>query len=280
MSAQLKPLEHIHDIPLRHINISDFNVRLTDETKDLDELAASIKRHGLLQPVVLMGVPGQPPYELISGQRRFLAHQKVLKSPSIRAVFVGNLSETDAVIRSLVENMQRVELEFDDTAKAVTYLYHKFGKDEYKVHKETGLSLRKVRDFIMIEARATDKMKTLLKARKVSPADVKRAIVAAQDDLAKAEELVNLIIEYKPTAHQKRRLAMYGEKNKRASAETILTQAMQPHVEQNIIIPLPEDLRNALAKATRSLSMEPEDLAAKAIRDWLHSQGFFHAANN
>jgi ParB family transcriptional regulator, chromosome partitioning protein len=268
------PLEKIYEIPLKEIEVSDDNVRLCDATKDLDELAASIKRHGLLQPVVLMGVFGKPPYQLISGQRRFLAHQQILKYPDIRAVFVGTLSKTEAVVRSLVENMQRVELEYDDTAKAVTFLYEKLGKDDRKVSQETGLSLKKVRDFILIEARATSTMKSWIKTHKVSPADVKRAIRAAQDNLDKAEKLLELIIKYKPTAHQKRRLVAYGEHDKKATAENILEQAMKPHVEENIVISLPDELRQGLLKATKSLEMEPDELAAKVLSDWLRNQGF------
>jgi ParB family chromosome partitioning protein len=269
------PLVQIHEIPLKDIQISDDNVRLSDPERDLDELAASIKKHGLLQPVVLEGEFGHPPYDLISGQRRFLAHEQILKLPRIRAVFAGKLSKTEAVVRSLVENMQRLELEYDDTAKAVTYLYRSLG-DERKVQTETGLSLRKIRDFILIEARATPKMKTLLKARKVSAADIKRAIRAAQDNLKKAEELVELIVKNNPTTHQKRRLVMYGEQSKGASATHILSEAMKPHVEQNIMLSLPEELRVALTKATKSMDMEPEELAEKVLADWLRDQGFFN----
>jgi ParB family chromosome partitioning protein len=269
-----QPLGKIHEIPLDEINVSDDNVRHHEATRDLDELAASIKRHGLLQPVVLNGVYGAPPYELITGQRRFLAHEQILKWPEIRAVFAGKLSQSEAVVRSLVENLQRVPLGYQDTAQAVTYLYKKYDGDERRVHKETGLSLRKVRDFILIEERATPRIKTLLKGGKVSPADVKRAIQAAQDNLKKAEELVDLIIKHKPTAHQKARLVMYGEGDKGASAKRILREAMKPHVEQNLIISLPDELRKALAKATSSLSMEPGELAAKVLTDWLRSEGF------
>ena len=274
-STKEQPLEQIHEIRLKDIEISDDNVRLSDPKRDLDELAASIKKHGLLQPVVLKGEIGNPPYELISGQRRFLAHEQILKAPTIRAVFAGKLSKTDAVVRSLVENMQRLELEYEDTAKAVTYLYQKLG-DEKKVHVETGLSLRKIRDFILIEARATPKMKAMLRAHKVSTADVKRAIRAAQDNLKKAEELVDLIVKHNPTTHQKRRLVMYGEQSKAASATNILSQAMKPHVEQNIMISLPEELRIALTKATKSMAMEPEELAEKVLGDWLRDQGYFN----
>jgi ParB family chromosome partitioning protein len=268
------PLQQIYSIKLKDIRISKDNVRNADPLRDLDELAASIKRHGLLQPVVLTGDFGEPPYELITGQRRFLACQKILNLPTIRAVFAGELKKRDAVVRSLVENMQRRQLEYGDAADAVTYLYEELGRDERAVQRETGLSLRKVRDFILIEARATPRMKSLLKDRKVSPADVKRAIRAAQEDLKKAQELLDLIIKYKPTSHQKRRIVAYGERQKGASAEHILKEAMKPHIEENIIISLPDDLREALIEATKSLSMEAEELAAKVLSDWLREQGF------
>ena len=273
-TVKAQPLATIYDIPLEEIQVSEENVRHQDPTRDLEELAASIKRHGLLQPIVLNGEYGKPPYELISGQRRFLAHQQILKWPKIRAVFSGKLTQPEAVVRSLVENLQRLQLSYEDTAQAVTYLYKEFGGDERQVQKETGLSLRKVRDFILIEAQATTKMKAALKAGKVKPADVKRAIQASQGNLRKAEELVALIIELKPTTHQKARLVMYGESNKSASAEKLLKEAMKPHVEQSLIIALPEEIRKALEKATTSLEMDPAELAAKILGDWLRSEGF------
>jgi ParB family chromosome partitioning protein len=272
--AAEKALEQIHEIPLTEITISHDNVRHSDPTKNLDELAASIKKHGLLQPVVLKGEFGQPPYQLISGQRRFLAHQQILHTPTIRAVFAGNLSKTAAVIRSLVENLQRLDLRYEDTAKAVTYLYEKFGKDDRAVQRETGLSLRTVRDFILIEARATPRIKKLLTQRKVSPADVKRAIRAAQDNMKKAEDLIDLIIKNKPTAHQKRRLVVVGESRKGASAESIFNEAQKPQIEQTMVVSLPEDLVKALTKATKSLALGPEELAVKVLGEWLRAQGF------
>ncbi len=267
-------LEKIYEIALKDIVISANNIRLSDPTKDLDELAASIGRHGLLQPVVLLGEYGKPPYKLITGQRRFLAHKQILKAGTIRAVFAGSLDRTQAIVRSLVENMQRLDLQYADTAKAITDLYEEFDKDDRRVQRETGLSLRKIRDYIRIEAQATNKMKSMLKAKKVSPMDVKRALRAAQDDPAKAETLLELIIRYKPTTHQKRRLVQYGERDKKASAESILEEAMKPHIEENIVISLPQELREGLVKATKKLSMDPEELASRILADWLRSEGF------
>jgi ParB/RepB/Spo0J family partition protein len=267
-------LGEIFDVPLKDIEISEDNVRESRPDTDLDELAASIKLHGLLQPVVLKGIYGKPQYELIGGQRRYLAHQRLGRA-KIRAVFAGsNLSKTDVIIRSLVENLQRVELEYADTAKAVTYLYKKSGNNDRKVADETGLSLRRVRDFIQIEARATPKMKFLLRSKKVSVSDVKRAIRAAQDNLKKAEELVELIAEIKPTSHQKTRLVNLGKENSSASAKKIFAEAMKPAIEQNLVITLPDELMKALREATKALKLDPEELAAQVLSEWLESQGF------
>ena len=267
-------LENIYLVFIKDIQIGSNNVRLTHATKELDELAASIKEHGLLQPVILAGEFGKPPYQLISGQRRFLAHQKILNTKEIKAVFAGKLTDTEAIIRSLVENMQRLDLEYEDTAKAITYLYQKFGKDDRKVQRETGLSLRKIREYIFIDAQATPKMRRLLKNGAVSPVDVKRALRAAQGNITKAEDLLDYMVESNPNSHQKKRIVQYGEENKDMSPSRIVSEAMKPHVEDNIIISLPEEVKVALKLAMKELSMDPEELASKAISDWLRSKGF------
>jgi len=265
--------DQIYEIELRDIEISDQIVRLTHQTKDLDELAASIKKHGLLQPVVLLGDYGEPPYKLITGQRKFLAHEQLNKT-TIRAVFAGELSKEQAILRSLVENVQRVDLNHADTAKAITGLYRAFKKDERKVQKETGLSLRKVRDYINIEAQASPGMKKKLKDKKVSPADVKRALGAAQGNIKKAEKLLELMEKYPLTKYQKQRVTEYGRKNINASAKTIFEEAIKPRVEKNIMISLPEEIRQGLETATKEFSKEVEEIVPEIIEEWLYDQGF------
>jgi len=274
MPKEQEPVvSEIYDVPVKEINIGDHNVRLTNADKDLDHLAASIRRHGLLQPIVLEGEPGHPPYQLVSGQRRLLAHERILKSKRIRAVFVGKLSRTEAIIRSLVENMQRKDLEFHDTSKAITELYRDLGSED-AVKEATGLSLRTIRDHLMIDARATPKMKKYLAQHKVTPADVKRSLLAAQDNIAKAERLLDLIVEYQPTSHQKRRLVTYGNQSPNAKAEEIFENALKPHVEQKLVIALTDDVRKSLAKATEVREIEAAELAEQIIIEWLEREGF------
>jgi len=266
----------IHEIKLSDIELSSNNVRhmSTPTNEGIEELAASIKKHGLLQPVVLVGtVDSTKPYELIAGQRRFLAH-KFLKAETIKAVFAGNLDKTNIILRSLIENMQRVELDYADTSDAITHLFNKFGKNERKVAQETGLSLRRVREYISIDALASEKIKEQLKKKKITPIDVKRALRAAKNNIPKAERLIDLIIDVKPTPDQKKRIPDFGARLENASAEKILEEAMRVPVQKSIVLTLSDAVREGLNRATAELKIEPDELAAKVLQEWLTTQGF------
>jgi ParB family chromosome partitioning protein len=263
--------EQIYDIPLREIKVASTNVRQHERDKDLDELKASIKKHGLLQPVVLEGTQGNPPYDLIVGQRRFLAHQKLGKT-AIRAIFVGQLTDVQATIRSLVENMVRVELNHADTAKAITRLYKELGKDEDKVHTETGLSIKRIRQYIDIEERASPKMKQKLQDRKTTLVDIQRVLRASAGDSKKADRLLDKIGEL--TKYQKDNLVEYGELHPSANVDKILQEAQKQKIERTIMVKLSDRARQGLKKAAAKLDMEPDEVAAHALEDWLSKQGF------
>lgn len=265
----------IHDINLEDITISDCNVRKDPNNvrRDLDKLAASIKENGLIQPVVLLGKHGKPPYELIAGQRRFLAHQK-LEMETIPALFTGKITDTNAALLSLIENLQSVDLNYADTADAITRLYEECDKDARKVQRITGLAIQTVREYLTIESQASRKMKKLLREKKIKKVDVKRALRAAQGEIRKAEELLDYMCEYPLTQHQKKRIVEYGTQHKGASAETIIETAIEPRVEENILVRLREDVRQGLEKATKTLDQDAEEIVAEVLHAWLFEQGF------
>ncbi len=267
------PNDEIHEVEMQNIRISKQNVRVENATVDLKELAASIKKHGLLQPVTLLGQHGNPPYELIAGQRRFLAHQK-LQAKKIRCVFAGTLTTTEAMLRSLTENLQRLDLNHADAARAITHLYKEYSRDERRVQRETGLSIQRVRDYISVEAQASPRMKEKLAAKKVTIADVKRAIRAAKGNIKKAEELLTLMEKYSLNKHQKKRISEYADKHGQASANTIIHEAMKPRIEQSIMVGLPEEVRKALEQAVKTLSKEAGEIVSDVLREWLSFQGY------
>lgn len=93
---------------------SDNQPRIDRET-DLDELVESIKRHGILQPILVSREGGG--YRIVAGERRWLAAKKagLTKVP----VIVGEWSDRERAIVALVENLQRKNL--DPVEEAVYY---------------------------------------------------------------------------------------------------------------------------------------------------------------
>jgi len=248
---------------------SDLNSANSQE--GLQELADNIKVNGLLQPILLKGVQGKPPYDVIVGQRRFLA-SKMLKLRTIKASFSGKIDDTQAMLLSLSENMCRQEMNFEDTKNAITKLYKHFGNDEKKVKLHTGFSIRMIRTYVKIEERATPKIKKLLSSGKISTFDAKRVIDASSGDNKKADILVDEIT--KLNSYEKKRLVESGSTNPKATATAILKDAKQPKLEETIFINLPVKVHKALAKAAASLSVDVEELTLNTIISWLKTNDY------
>jgi ParB/RepB/Spo0J family partition protein len=141
----------VKEIPIAEIDISQFNTRkdLTAGTEDtsLDELASSIKEKGLLSPItVLQSKNGK--FDLIAGQRRLLACKKIGMS-TIPAIIRDDLSDTDATILSLVENVHRADMNPLDKARAYSTIYDKY-KDYNRVAKETGVSVPTIKRYVSL----------------------------------------------------------------------------------------------------------------------------------
>lgn len=86
----------------------------------LEELAASIREHGLLEPIVVRRVPGQDKFEIIAGERRWRASQKA----GLREVLVvvKDVSPKTAFELALIENVQREDLNPVELAEALDRL--------------------------------------------------------------------------------------------------------------------------------------------------------------
>ncbi|MEQ9645892.1 MAG: ParB/RepB/Spo0J family partition protein [Sandaracinaceae bacterium] len=106
-----------------------------DDAK-LDELAASIRHLGVLEPILVRERAGQPGYEIIAGERRWRAAQRAgLKRVP---VFVRELGTDEAFEAALVENLQREDLNPIETAKAFQRLVDEHGHTQESVAQRVG----------------------------------------------------------------------------------------------------------------------------------------------
>ena len=114
--------------------------RKTFYEDSLEELAASIKERGVLEPIVVRPLPNGL-YEIIMGERRYRA-SKLAGMPTIPAI-IRNVSEEDAKADALLENFQREDLNAVERAKAIEDLLRIMPMD--KVARTLGVKEATVR---------------------------------------------------------------------------------------------------------------------------------------
>jgi ParB family chromosome partitioning protein len=135
------------EIPLGDLVIGKFQVRTRDVGKGIDELAESIKINGLLEPILVAPAEQAGKYEIILGQRRFLAHQLLKASTIMAGILDERVDEIIAKVLSVTENLVRRDLNQKDLIDVCTYLYKKYGSMR-AVSDETGLPYDDVRQYV------------------------------------------------------------------------------------------------------------------------------------
>jgi ParB family chromosome partitioning protein len=131
------------NLPLEKIRTNDNQPRKTFYQESLEELAASIKERGVLQPIVVRPLSGKDVgfYEIVMGERRFRA-SKMAGKETIPAV-VRSVSDEDAAADSLLENFQREDMNPIEKARAIQGLLQFMSYE--KVSKTLGVSETTVR---------------------------------------------------------------------------------------------------------------------------------------
>ena len=102
-----KVYEEIQEIPIVNITPNRYQPRTVFDDARIEELALTIRTHGLIQPIVVRQYEDDK-YEIIAGERRFRAATKLgwEKVPAI----IKNLNDTETASVALIENLQREEL--------------------------------------------------------------------------------------------------------------------------------------------------------------------------
>ena len=126
-------------IPLDRISPSPFNPRKNFDTAELDELAASIREKGLVQPILVrpVGVGGHH-YEIVAGERRWRAAQRA--SLHMMPVIVRSLTDQEALELAIIENVQRTDLNIIEEAGGYRELIDRFGYTQDELGQIIGKS--------------------------------------------------------------------------------------------------------------------------------------------
>ncbi len=123
------------EIDLKKISPNRFQPREEFDQVKIDELAESIKKHGVLNPIIVREM-GLEKYEIIAGERRFRAAQ----AAGLEAVpaIMRQPQEQEVLEMALIENLQREDLNPVEEAKGYDRLKREFGLTQEEVSEATG----------------------------------------------------------------------------------------------------------------------------------------------
>jgi ParB family chromosome partitioning protein len=135
-AAPAEPGEQVRQVRLTEIVPSPLQPRKEFEPEQLSELVDSIRQHGIIQPLIARVVDGR--HELIAGERRWRAAQTVGLSEA--PVIVREASDLEVLELSLIENLQRADLNPIEEAQAYARLATEFGMRQEDIAQKVGRS--------------------------------------------------------------------------------------------------------------------------------------------
>jgi ParB family chromosome partitioning protein len=129
-----EPLIVQNKAPIGDLNRNRFQPRVHFDEKKLDELAQSIKKNGIIQPIAVRAdVNNSERFEIVAGERRWLAAQKAGLHDV--PIIILDLNDNEALEVSIVENIQRDDLNIIEEANGYKRLADEFGYDHEKIAK-------------------------------------------------------------------------------------------------------------------------------------------------
>ncbi len=140
--------DEVHQIPLAQLDRNPYQTRTaTLDPVALTELAASIKAVGVVQPIVVRPVAGGR-YQVVAGERRWEASRS-LGVPTIPAI-VRQVSNQQAMEMTIIENLQREDLNAMEQARAYERLAREFGLTQEQMAQRTGKERSSVTNFLRL----------------------------------------------------------------------------------------------------------------------------------
>jgi len=176
-----------HKIPIEFLRPNPRNPRRNFGEESLDELAASIKEKGIIQPLLARPVPGAPDaYEIIAGERRWRAAQHAgLHEVPIVSI---NADDRQALELAIIENVQRADLDPLEEAAGYERLSDEFLYTQADLAKVIGKSRSHVSNCLRL-LKLPERTKSLLREGKISAGHARVLLAAAEPD-ALAEKIV------------------------------------------------------------------------------------------
>ncbi len=226
----------VRELPIQQLQPNRFQPRTEFDEAGLEELAASIRAQGILQPIVVNSI-GSNSYAIIAGERRWRAAQRAGLA-TVPVVLHEVRDDRHRLELALVENLQRADLNAIEEADAYRLLAEKFALTHDQIAERVGKSRAAVSNALRL-LRLPEAVRELVRGGQLSAGQARPLL--ALDDAEQAERLAERAVRQglsaraiesivSPSDSPKKKSAPAVEPNAAAAAER-LTRALQTRVE-------------------------------------------------
>lgn len=216
--------ERVEHIPTDRIRPNRNQPRLSISPEELEELASSVRLHGLVQPILVR--PVGDGYEIVAGERRWRA--AVLAGLTTVPAVVRQLGDLESLALALVENVQRLDLNPVERARAYRKLSQEFGLTQGEIAQLVGCSQAAVANTLRLLSLPEEVLRDLQRGL-LSEAHG-RLLLEVKDPVRQAE-LARRVSEEGLTTRQLSRLVA-GEEKRSARRRALRAQPDQVALEE------------------------------------------------
>lgn len=188
-TKEVRPAGSISQIFLNQIEANPFQPRTEFAQEELEELAASIKVHGVIQPITVRKM-GYEKYQLISGERRTRA--SILAGLDKIPAFIRVANDQDMLEMALIENIQRSDLNSIEVALSYKRLLEECNINQEELGERVGKDRSTVNNYLRL-LKLPEEIQLGIKVGKISMGHA-RAMINI-DDIAKQLELFHQIVD-------------------------------------------------------------------------------------
>ncbi len=197
----------VQEVGLEQINAGRFQPRENFNEESLNELTKSIKKHGVLSPILVREL-GLNKYEVIAGERRLRASLKA--GLETIPCLIDQKKDQDALESALIENLQREDLNAVEEARGYDRLKREFGLTQDEVATSTGKARSTIANSLRILS-LPQKVLDYLTAGKIEKGHAK---LLASLDAKEAEKAAENIVKNKLTVRDLSKTSNTNKKNK------------------------------------------------------------------
>ena len=228
--------EKVHRVNLSSIAPSPFQPRKAFEREALTELMESIRQQGIIQPLIVRRIDGK--HELIAGERRWRAAQEIGLAEV--PVIIRTASDLEVLELSLIENLQREDLNPIEEAQAYARLAGEFGMRQEDIAQRVGRSRAAVANSMrLLDLHPQIQTWVMQGLLSVGHAKVLLALKAPEEQLLVSETILRRSATVRATERLvARQLGMLRPRRKHRGKETIVSSAtiedLQNRLQQHL----------------------------------------------